>query len=389
MAPQAQHIPCTCRELPKLVDFDSTDARESLMNNLSRFGWSQIRTKVTTNEKSQPPEPTQEQILEYFNGSPTSSHRPQPANCVYRSLESGAIGTVEPKESLEVKIADVSPDNHHSSSNGRPRQGPEPILQWCRSLRSIAERVNQLLELPPNVLLESPREKSLDLMRAFYYHAVPEDNTLSLSSAPAGGGSMFGSSEHTDWGTLTVVWQDQVGGLQTFCQACQKYVDVPTVEVTSKDHGGGGGGGGGAPSNDKSPNEWSCIVHVGDTLSLALGRRSTSVETSYDSADSKDQPKHGEVRWPSPTHRVLAQSKVRTSLVYFVYPPSTSSIQSLQMKLRGWEESRRGLQLPLSMYYLLKDQSTEGSETPSELFESMVNRSLGEVFQEKWGQVQR
>jgi isopenicillin N synthase-like dioxygenase len=38
----------------------------------------------------------------------------------------------------------------------------------------------------------------------------------------------LGSSPHTDWGTLTVVWQDNKRGLQTHCDACNVWLDVNT-----------------------------------------------------------------------------------------------------------------------------------------------------------------
>jgi hypothetical protein len=346
-------IPCTCHA-PNPVNLSTTTAKKSLLTNLSRYGWSPIT--VALQEFPQPP--TQEAILDYFVSSDDKSTTTttRPAQCIYRAFESGAVGTVEPKESLEVKIADISATSYIDGDDDNRQE--ELLYTWCRALRSIAERVETSMGLPPNVLLDRTQQNSLDLMRAFYYHAVSDEKIARTS---------FGSSEHTDWGTLTVVWQDHVGGLQTYCHACQKYVHVAATKPAKN-------------SDDSQKNEWNCIVHVGDTLSLALGQNRDN-----DKSRSGDRV----VQWPSPTHRVLSQPQLRTSLVYFVYPPTSETLQTLHAKLKGWEESSRGMTLPLEKYYLLKNQSTGQSESPAAVLATMESRPLGQVFQEKWGQVQR
>jgi hypothetical protein len=44
---------------------------------------------------------------------------------------------------------------------------------------------------------------------------------------------MMGSSPHSDWGTLTVVWQYTKGGLQTYCHSCASWSDVDASSSSS------------------------------------------------------------------------------------------------------------------------------------------------------------
>lgn len=61
------------------------------------------------------------------------------------------------------------------------------------------------------------------LVRARLLHYPPQ-------SADAGG-DQFGAAPHTDWGTMTILWQDDVGGLQVRNRAGQ-WVDAPYLEGT-------------------------------------------------------------------------------------------------------------------------------------------------------------
>ncbi|CAM9174576.1 unnamed protein product [Choristocarpus tenellus] len=80
------------------------------------------------------------------------------------------------------------------------------------------------------------------------------------------------SSPHTDWGFLTCILQDDVGGLQYKHQGIDRWLDVPCVEDA-------------------------LVVNCGDYLSLFSG---------------------GKLR--SPVHQVVTKGLERTSFVFFYYP---------------------------------------------------------------------
>ena len=85
---------------------------------------------------------------------------------------------------------------------------------------TIAKKVRHVLDLPSHVLLyenddnDTSRDcdngkngKIIDLMRVFYYHRVVQREASTTTPI------VLGSSPHTDWGSFTIVWQDDVGGL--------------------------------------------------------------------------------------------------------------------------------------------------------------------------------
>jgi len=63
---------------------------------------------------------------------------------------------------------------------------------------------------------------NVDLLRCFRYDAISADDE----------DQQLGSSSHTDWGSLTVVWQDDKGGLQTYCHTCEKWSNVAAPDET-------------------------------------------------------------------------------------------------------------------------------------------------------------
>jgi hypothetical protein len=207
----------------------------------------------------------------------------------------------EPKLSWEYRrccksqqVSDVVEKCH--SSDHLSKLLPE----WTYALHSIASIVIDLLGIPQNTVLQEGRCKcshshsvgpcNIDLLRVFRYDAVD-------SSA-----QMMGSSPHSDWGTLTVVWQDTKGGLQTYCHACDAWTDVDASSSSSMAY---------------------FFVHVGDFLSLAT---------------IPDDGNKGVPVWPSPRHRVncpflkeesgddVNGNQCRRSLVYFAYPPPKVSL---------------------------------------------------------------
>ena len=368
-------LPCTCTP-PLAVDLrqsssspeDATEASSKnsyLIQNFQTHGWSPI---VVTVPGISPP--CQAQILQAFQ---EQGHQRQD-HVTYRHAESGAVGTVEPKESLEVSISNLFDlgdigDNMNDTPSRR-------VSGWCRALQQVAFQVEQALSLPSNLLLDSDPTTSLDLMRAFHYHAV-KDQDKNNHKENNDKALILGSSPHTDWGSLTVVWQDDVGGLQTYCHACHTYRNVAPSPTTF--------------STDETKDSWNCIVHVGDVTSLALTLAGSSLLSSKLESSS-----HQVMQWPSPKHRVVSQDRVRTSLVYFGYPPPYLSLQDVTSALatcapKSTSETRTRLPLLSSLndYYLLKNQSTETNVDPATVLQSIQHQPLGEVFADKWNQVQR
>jgi isopenicillin N synthase-like dioxygenase len=262
---------------------------------------------------------------------------------------------VEPKESLEV-------NRRRRGASETTLEPLKELLLFTDLLHQVACTVRKCLSLPENVLLEdcasanTDTEFALDLLRLFYYDKV---ETTSIA---------MGSNEHTDWGAFTVVWQDQVGGLQTFCHACQAWVDVTPLPNESDDA--------------------VFVVHVGDMTSLCLG---LALEEECPQAKDGEQPT---VTWPSPKHRVVSPTESqRLSLVYFAYPPPTATMASMKEELAEWSRTHApscSVKTAFDDYYLLLNQSNEGKVLdPTETYTNIKSRPVGEVLREKWDQVQR
>jgi hypothetical protein len=432
-----------------------------LKRNLQDYGWTHLVVDVPECppptqsqvfqlfEKQEKKEPQQSQGISTSTGQNTCDEPAMtrdndssvgglltanfPSHVLYRTSESGGTMAVEPKESLEISTANCDDtdanDSDHSSDFDR-------MVSWCRALQSISQIVRQALQLPPHVLLyeqdpilpsssqnETDQGTMLDLMRVFYYHRVddhhqnlpPEQGpTSSSSSSTVAEPLILGSSPHTDWGSFTVVWQDHVGGLQTYCAACQTWNNVKATSTKAM------GSQSAAPiafATDQGPDEttstislprhrWECIVHVGDMTSLAMMLPDTTPVPDPETTNNANI-KHCQsaVQWPSPRHRVVSScTSERASLVYFGYPPSHLSLQQVQQALRDWSLESRGSCLPYDAYYLLKNQSdgrssssdnndTLDANSPSKKaqqeYHSMKSRPLGTVVMEKWRQVQR
>ena len=272
---------------------------------------------------------------------------------IYRQAESGSATSlqVEPKESWEVSrrflslsttlIVDPNNNFNNNFNNNTNHWDHESLVlyDWIQLLHQIATTVRQTLELPPNVLLwEEPNDHhppdtqtdqgehscSMDLLRAFFYHIVPP---------PKDDKVVLGSSPHSDWGSWTVVWQDDVGGLETYCHACRTWNPIaPACTIHAQD-------------------KLFFVVHVSDLTSLALGLaaaaptlRTTTDPQHPDDAQHKHDDAALQVPWPSPRHRVVSPQQQsqpqqepqepRVSLVYFAYPPPHHSLAQVVTQLQ-------------------------------------------------------
>ena len=290
----------------------------------------------------------------------TSSRRPY-SNAIFRgrTAESGDAteATPEPKLSWECQ--------RKQSGDAIPRPW-KYLPDFTNALHSVASTIIHTLGVPPGLVLqESSRGSSgggnIDLLRVVRYDAVSSDESLKT----------MGSSPHSDWGTLTVVWQDDKGGLQTYCHGCDRWSDVDAC----------------GPSSGEE-NSVHLFVHVGDFLSLTTQNRDGAC-------------------WPSPRHRVICPTRdvnggvnhCRRSLVYFSYPPPGISISDAQEQLEGLVaepgtcgEDKMDL---YEGYSLLHNQAAndsgdnKGSKSAFETYQSIRGTPFDQVIRDKWNQVQR
>jgi hypothetical protein len=371
---------------------------------------------------------------------------------------------VEPKQSLEVQRCSCGRRRHHHcpnepsssfsflndppASNQEEEKFVEPAVMatlhmmqaWTDLFHQVACTVRQVLNFPKNVLLQeepcrgysfsNPTNAvvldnddvdrkanylpcSVDLLRAFYYEtaaaATSTNVTATGSLSPSCSSSSsnnsrrnvsLGSNEHTDWGSFTIVWQDDVEGcLQTYCHACDSWNNVQVAQslrkklqhVTKSNVNSDDNDDEGMVKNN-SNNMLYLVVHVGDVTSLAIGQQgqqhhqqqpteiaSTNNTDTFDekialsnAGLAQRQENHGFVRcsnntiinsnnneayddykavhdtrttttktviWPSPRHRVCLPTEKqqrRASLVYFAYPPPDLSIETISQRLCEW-----------------------------------------------------
>jgi len=314
-----------------------------------------------------------------------------------RTAESGdeQQSKPEPKLSWEFRrclSARTAESKGNNDSHNVPTQDIKwnYLSNWTEALHSVASVVIHSMDITQQVVLNekscnclrkimsnqndetsSLGKCNVDLLRCFRYDAVPDEEKDD---------QLLGSSSHTDWGSLTLVWQDDVGGLQTYCHACEKWTDVATPERQNNN-----------TTTSSNNNTINLFVHVGDFLSLAThGQGMTHLPI-----------------WPSPRHRVICPTKkrpdqsessqCRRSLVYFAYPPPNISLAAAQKVVEPLIcDDRYESFVMFQDYSLLHDQSQQADQllngvnsTNFETYQNMRLRPFGEVISEKWDQVQR
>ena len=420
--------PCTCQAPPGVVDvtniFDAMDqdpeapsnaaadirneeTRSLLLDNLTRYGWSYVRITISkdstiTNDTTttrrllgQTPDEWKRRLVSYFCDDFLQGNQHSIPGITYRAAESGKPGTVEPKQSLEVTR--WPPDTGAIDTDTAVVEDLQALTQV---LHRVACAVRNALHLPRDVLLDEPpnppknptRAAPFDLLRVFYYDVVKEN--VNDNNSPA----RLGSSEHTDWGSFTVVWQDDTAEvescLQTYCLHHEQWVNVEAPPPPA------------VAEADPNTRTWDFVVHVGDLTSLAMGvalqkMQQEMQQTKELASTSDDSDETTTVLWPSPRHRVVSPTtQKRLSLVYFCYPPAATSLEQMQQEMTTWWASQGNpstcatVQIPFDDYYLLKNQSSEGTEdasrnNPRAVYDSLKSLNVSQVLQEKWKQVQR
>lgn len=283
------------------------ESPEALRDNLQRYGWSFVQQVGDVSSS------WREDIAALFDSTAAVANQDLP-DATYRTAESGGGVGIEPKQSWEIAL--------QPPSSTAPSHVYQTLHRYATLMKEVARQVQRALGLPDNVLLTDEAD-CMDLLRAFSYDVAP---TASLGSSP-----------HTDWGSFTVVWQDSVGGLQTYCRACDRWIHVPAA------------------------NKGSWVVHVGDVTSLVTG-------------------------WPSPLHRVVSPTKQkRLSLVLFCYPPPSKSLHEIAKQLPP-----PVVDVDYADYSLLQNQrDPDDPEDPASRFRRIRLVPLRDVFREKWNEVQR
>ena len=358
---------------------------------------------------------------------------------------------LQQEEVATVQTVDIC-DNRKCSSDTaegeRDTNKDESLMpSWTEALHSVASTIIHLLGIPPQLALQEEscqclssnntnndmkhnrcQRCNIDLLRIFRYDAVDSPVDSHLPNNDNDEPHVIGSSPHSDWGTMTIVWQDDKGGLQTYCHACDVWSDVDASSSTKTEDTTTDKCGESSTANHISSSIRRCslFVHIGDFLSLA------SIKSRDGSCDFP--------MWPSPRHRVLCptirhennktvdNSKAsardcRRSLVYFAYPPpnisldtvqkvispiissNDSSIQSTKTTINNESNTRDFY----NHYSLLHNQSqqqsslVEGKDTRSmeerkdntkemssfQAYQTIKNLSFDKVIKDKWNQVQR
>jgi len=324
---------------------------------------------------------------------------------------------------------------------------------WIEALHSVASTIIHLLGIPPELALQEEscqclstntnidtnhntcQRCNIDLLRVFRYDAIPPPHdSHNQNDGKNNEPQVMGSSPHSDWGTLTIVWQDNKGGLQTYCHACDVWSDVDASSTAAEDTTTDKCGESFTANKNRSSNrKCSLFVHIGDFLSLA------SINSEEGNDDCYPNP-----MWPSPRHRVLcppiqqennttsednseASAKdCRRSLVYFAYPPPNISLDTVQKVVSpisfsndssiqyttttNLNDKESSINEFYNHYSLLHNQSKQSSslaeekdtssmkemkeDTDEELsafqaYQTMKNLSFDKVIKDKWNQVQR
>lgn len=137
------------------------------------------------------------------------------------------------KESLNFAFP-FAPDDPYLKE-GKPLIG---VNQWPAGeaeLRCVAESYYAgVFELGQRLL--EGFALALDIDRTFfrdlYRHPLVRARLVHYPPQPQGDSDgQFGAAPHTDWGCITVLWQDDVGGLQVRNRAGQ-WIDAPPIDGT-------------------------------------------------------------------------------------------------------------------------------------------------------------
>ncbi|KAL3665505.1 hypothetical protein V7S43_009540 [Phytophthora oleae] len=260
--------------------------------------------------------------------------------------ESGSAERVEVKEAFSYGY-EWPEDKTEPFDNGLqgPNVWPKPedwavdnrqvlnefFKKMTSASRAVARNLSQSLYGKAEFLDDFCHQgETISLMRMFHY--FPYERYAGLTNGkgvlPDNFQEFIGSSPHTDWGFLTLIMQDPVGGLQVFHD--EKWIDVPYVPGT-------------------------LVANAGDYLSLVTGGKCLS-----------------------PVHRVVADKRERYSLVFFCYPDFDAVIPTVDdaKELRIGGDAR----------------AASDNKPFNNLLDGTVRKidgCFGEYIMDKWAGVQR
>ncbi|TMW65754.1 hypothetical protein Poli38472_008396 [Pythium oligandrum] len=210
----------------------------------------------------------------------------------------------------------VWPAQHREAMN-------EFFTRMARASRSVSRQLSQTLYGDAKFLDGFCNHgDTISIMRLFHYFPYSH-----FGAPPPCGFEFIGSSPHTDWGFLTLILQDEVGGLQVLHK--DKWIDVPYVPDT-------------------------LVVNAGDYLSLITNGKCVS-----------------------PVHRVIADDRERYSMVFFYYPDFDAVIPSVNEELTARIGGNRGA------------ASTDAFNNLLDGTVKKVDGCFGEYIMAKWAGVQR
>ena len=329
----------------EVIDLSHPNAKEHVINACRTHGAFYVKLHQQQNElKNMLPKSGSDVSSLFTNNNHRSS------KCIYRGRisESGsATQASEPKESWEYSFDNAILRTDDDDDD----EVCQVLSKWANFLRQVTIDIARVLEWK-NLDEIYDDNDCMDLLRAFYYHPKESSNDTD-----------WGSSPHTDWGTWTVVWQDDStitkdddsdeGGL---------YIHLPQSRNNYED---------GSLKQLVLPKSQCVLVHVGDMISLASNRC-----------------------WKSPIHSVQRfRNQCRTSLVYFAYPPKFISFNDFQQHYCSFSDGQQE-QLPYSHYMLLHNQKQIQAQVNQEklcqqTFETIKSKTIQQIIQDKWSQVQR
>lgn len=109
-----------------------------------------------------------------------------------------------------------------------PNEVPEMkaiVLNYLNEMQNLAQQIMEAialsLNLKQNYFYKNYTQNPLQLFRIFHY---PPSNATLQKTAP------WGVGEHTDYGLITILKQDKVGGLQV--KSNNVWIDAPPIENT-------------------------------------------------------------------------------------------------------------------------------------------------------------
>ena len=173
----------------------------------------------------------------YFFAQPESAKRAISVNQAHRGYVPFAQTTLGRQYKADLKESfnfayPFTPDDPEVKA-GKPLIGVNQWPEGEEAWRGIVEDYYaQVFEAGQRVLegfalaLDAPR----DFFRGLYQKPLVRTRLLHYPPQPEGAeGDQFGAAPHTDWGCMTVLWQDNVGGLQVKNRA-GAWIDAPYID---------------------------------------------------------------------------------------------------------------------------------------------------------------